>query len=207
MSFITNETTRRAIEMSDRKNKEKFLRQHAKVVWMTGLSGAGKTTLATQLEAELFHLGYLSYILDGDNIRAGINRKLSFSEEDRIENIRRIAEISKLFLECGIITINCFISPTESIRRMARTIIGPDDFIEVFVNAPLEVCEKRDIKGLYSRARNGEIKDFTGIDSPFEIPSDPDIEILTDRMTVEESVIKILDFLLPGIEYKENRDV
>ena len=207
MSFITNETTRRAIEMSDRKNKEKFLRQHAKVVWMTGLSGAGKTTLATQLEAELFHLGYLSYILDGDNIRAGINRKLSFSEEDRNENIRRIAEISKLFLECGIITINCFISPTESIRRMARTIIGPDDFIEVFVNAPLEVCEKRDIKGLYSRARNGEIKDFTGIDSPFEIPSDPDIEILTDRMTVEESVIKILDFLLPGIEYKEKRDV
>jgi adenylylsulfate kinase len=207
MNFTTNGTTRWAIEMSDRKNKEKFLRQHAKVVWMTGLSGAGKTTLATHLEEELFHLGYLSYILDGDNIRAGINRKLSFSDEDRIENIRRIAEISKLFLECGIITINCFISPTESIRKMARTIIGPDDFIEVFVNAPLEVCEKRDIKGLYSKARNGEIKEFTGIDSPFEIPSDPDIEILTDRMTVEESVIKILDFLLPGIEYKENRDV
>jgi adenylylsulfate kinase len=207
MNFTTNGTTRWAIEMSDRKNKEKFLRQHAKVVWMTGLSGAGKTTLATHLEEELFHLGYLSYILDGDNIRAGINRKLSFSDEDRIENIRRIAEISKLFLECGIITINCFISPTESIRKMARTIIGPDDFIEVFVNAPLEVCEKRDIKGLYSKARKGEIKEFTGIDSPFEIPSDPNIEILTDRMTVEESVIKILDFLLPGIEYKENRDV
>jgi len=207
MNFTINGTTRWTIEMSDRKNKEKFLHQRAKVVWMTGLSGAGKTTLATHLEAELFHLGYLSYILDGDNIRAGINRRLSFSEDDRVENIRRIAEISKLFLECGIITINCFISPTESIRRMARTIIGPDDFIEVFVNAPLEVCEKRDIKGLYSKARKGEIKEFTGIDSPFEIPSDPNIEILTDRMTVEESVIKILDFLLPGIEYKENRDV
>jgi len=202
MNFTTNGTTRWAIEMSDRKNKEKFLRQHAKVVWMTGLSGAGKTTLATHLEAELFHLGYLSYILDGDNIRAGINRKLSFSDEDRIENIRRIAEISKLFLECGIITINCFISPTESIRRMARTIIGPDDFIEVFVNAPLEVCEKRDIKGLYSKARKGEIKEFTGIDSPFEIPSFPDIEVKTDLMTEDASLRKILDYILPRIEYK-----
>jgi len=202
MNFTTNGTTRWAIKMSDRKNKEKFLRQHAKVVWMTGLSGAGKTTLATHLEAELFHLGYLSYILDGDNIRAGINRKLSFSEEDRVENIRRIAEISKLFLECGIITINCFISPTESIRKMARTIIGPDDFIEVFVNAPLEVCEQRDIKGLYSKARKGEIKEFTGIDSPFEIPLFPDIEVMTDRMTEEASLRKILDFILPRIEYK-----
>jgi adenylylsulfate kinase len=202
MNFTTNGTTRWAIKMSDRKNKEKLLRQHAKVVWMTGLSGAGKTTLATHLEEELFHLGYLSYILDGDNIRAGINRKLSFSEEDRVENIRRIAEISKLFLECGIITINCFISPTESIRKMARTIIGPDDFIEVFVNAPLEVCEQRDIKGLYSKARKGEIKEFTGIDSPFEIPLFPDIEVMTDRMTKEASLRKILDFILPRIEYK-----
>jgi adenylylsulfate kinase len=202
MNFTSNGTTRWAIEMSDRKNKERFLRQHAKVIWMTGLSGAGKTTLATHLEAELFRLGYLSYILDGDNIRAGINRKLSFSEEDRIENIRRIAEISKLFLECGIISINCFISPTESIRKMARTIIGPDDFIEVFVNAPLEVCEQRDIKGLYSKARKGEIKEFTGIDSPFEIPLFPDIEVRTDQMTKEASLQKILDFILPRIEYK-----
>lgn len=188
--------------MGDRKIKEKFLNQHAQVIWMTGLSGAGKTTLAIRLEAELFRHGYLSYILDGDNVRAGINRKLSFSEEDREENIRRIAEISKLFLGCGIITINCFISPTERIRNMAREIIGHDDFIEVFVNAPLEVCEKRDIKGLYSRARKGEIKEFTGIDSPFEIPLLPDIDVRTDLMSAEESLQKILDFIMPRIEYK-----
>jgi adenylylsulfate kinase len=186
----------------ERKDKEKRLHQNSKVIWMTGFSGAGKTTLATQLEAELFNLGYLSFILDGDNIRAGINKNLTFSEDDRIENIRRIAEISKLFLESGIIIINCFISPTEEIRKMAKTIIGEDDFIEVFVNAPFEVCEKRDVKGLYSKARKGEIKDFTGIDSPFEVPENPDIEVMTDPSTVEESIRQILDYILPRIEYK-----
>ena len=188
--------------MIERKDKEKRLHQNSKVIWMTGFSGAGKTTLAIQLEAELFRRGYLSYILDGDNIRAGINRNLTFTEADRIENIRRIAEISKLFLDSGIIIINCFISPTDEIRKMAKTIIGKDDFIEVFVNAPFEVCEKRDVKGLYSKARKGEINNFTGIDSPFEVPENPDIEVLTDPRTVEESIKQILEYILPLIEYK-----
>jgi len=188
--------------MIARKDREKRLHQNSKVIWMTGFSGAGKTTLALQLEAELFNRGYLSFILDGDNIRAGINKNLSFTEDDRIENIRRIAEISKLFLQSGIIVINCFISPTEEIRNMAKTIIGKDDFIEVFVNAPFEVCEKRDVKGLYSKARKGEIKDFTGIDSPFEPPEHPDIEVMTDPKTVEESIMQILDYILPRIASK-----
>jgi len=186
----------------DRTSKEQLLKQHARVIWMTGLSGAGKTTIATHLEAELSNRGHLSYILDGDNVRAGINRNLSYSEEDRTENIRRIAEISKLFLDCGIITINCFISPTADIRNMARNIIGTDDFIEVYVNAPFEVCESRDIKGLYAKARKGEIREFTGIDSPFEAPKNPDIEVFTDRMTIQESTKKILDFILPRITFK-----
>ena len=187
----------------DRYDKEKLLHQNSKVIWLTGLSGAGKTTLATNLQAELFHLGYLTCILDGDNIRAGINKNLTYTESDRIENIRRIAEISKLFIDSGIITINCFISPTKSIREMAKSIIGYDNFIEIFVNAPFEVCETRDIKGLYTKARKGEIKDFTGIDSPYETPGNPDIEVLTYCKTVDESVRQILDFILPKIEYKQ----
>ena len=189
--------------MIERKEKEKRLHQNSRVIWMTGYSGAGKTTLAINLEAELFRRGYLCYILDGDNIRAGINKNLSFTGEDRTENIRRIAEISKLFIESGIIVINCFISPTEEIRQMAKTIIGKDDFIEVFVNSPFEECERRDVKGLYSKARKGEIKDFTGIDSVYEVPENPDIEVLTYPMTMEESVRQILHFILPRIEYKE----
>lgn len=188
--------------MINRYDKEKLLHQHSKVIWMTGLSGAGKTTLATHLQEKLFQLGYLTYILDGDNIRAGININLTYTESDRTENIRRIAEISKLFLDCGIITINCFISPTEGIREIAKSIIGYDNFIEIFVNAPFEVCEIRDVKGLYTKARKGEIKDFTGIDSPYETPINPDIEVLTDCKTVDESVRQILDFILPKIEYK-----
>jgi adenylylsulfate kinase len=184
-----------------RKTKEKLLNQNAKVIWMTGLSGAGKTTLAKELEHQLIDLGYLSYILDGDNIRAGINSNLSFSDTDRIENIRRIAEVSKLFIDCGVIAINCFISPTYSIREMAKEIIGAENFIEVYINAPFGVCEKRDVKGLYSRARKGEIKDFTGIDAPFDPPKKPDIEIRTDIQTIEESVRQILDFVLPKIKY------
>jgi len=170
---------------------------------MTGLSGAGKTTLAKHLEEELFDHGYLTQILDGDNIRSGVNNNLSFSEEDRFENIRRIAEVSKLFLDCGIITINCFISPTDEIRSMAKKIIGRENFIEVFVNASFEVCESRDIKSLYSKARRGEIKDFTGIDSPFENPAKPDIEIKTDRLGVEESIQQLLNFILPQLSYHE----
>jgi len=183
-----------------RSDKEKLLNQRSKVIWMTGLSGAGKTTLAKYLEEELFNRGYLTQVLDGDNIRSGVNSNLSFSEADRFENIRRIAEISKLFLDCGIIIINCFISPTEEIRNMAKKIIGRENFIEVFVNASFEVCETRDIKGLYSKARRGEIKDFTGIDSPFEKPVKPDIEIKSDQLSIEESIIQLLNFILPVIK-------
>jgi len=189
-------------EILGRSEKESLLNQRARVIWLTGLSGAGKTTLAKHLEYELFTRGFLCQVLDGDNIRSGINNNLGFSEADRFENIRRIAEISKLFVQCGVITINCFISPTDEIRDMARNIIGHDDFIEVYVNAPLSVCESRDVKGLYSKARRGEIKDFTGITSPFESPGKTDIEIRTDLMSVEDSVKKLLEFILPLIERK-----
>jgi len=186
----------------NREAKEKKLQQRAKVIWFTGLSGAGKTTLAKHLEEELFARNFLVQILDGDNIRTGINNNLSFSEEDREENIRRIAEVSKLFMNCGVVTINSFISPTEKMRQVALDIIGRENFIEVYVNAPLEICEKRDVKGLYARARRGEIKDFTGISSPFEYPEGLDLEIRTDLLTIEESVKKLLNFVLPKIEYK-----
>lgn len=182
-----------------REDKEKRLKQKAKVIWFTGLSGAGKTTLAKRLEEELFARNFLVQILDGDNIRSGINNNLSFSEEDRLENIRRIAEVSKLFLNCGIIAINSFISPTKEIRHLAMEIIGKEDFIEVYINAPLEVCEKRDVKGLYAKARRGEIKDFTGISSPFEVPVQTDIEIRTDLMTIDECTEKLLEFIVPKI--------
>lgn len=190
----------------NRKDKERFLKQHSIVIWMTGLSGAGKTTIAKNLEAELLAQGYLAQILDGDNIRSGINNNLSFSEADRFENIRRIAEISKLFVQGGVICINSFISPTDKIREMAKRIIGKDDYIEIYVNAPLEVCEDRDVKGLYSKARRGEIKDFTGIDSPFEEPLNPDVEVNTDIQTAKESVQQILDHILPLIEFKKDKN-
>jgi len=186
-----------------RKDKEKLLNQKSKVIWFTGLSGAGKTTVAKHLDDELYKRGFVTQILDGDNIRSGINNNLTFSEDDRYENIRRIAEVSKLFLNCGIIAINSFISPTEEIREMAMDIVGKENFIEIFINAPLEVCEKRDTKGLYAKARRGEIKDFTGIDSPFEIPEHADIEVRTDIQSVEESVNQILDFVLSRIKYSE----
>ena len=182
-----------------RADKEKRLNQKSKVIWFTGLSGAGKTTLAKRLEEELFARGFMVQILDGDNIRSGINNNLTFTEKDRLENIRRIAEVSKLFLNCGIIAINSFISPTSEIRHMAMDIIGKEDFIEVFINAPLAVCEQRDVKGLYAKARKGEIKDFTGISSPFEVPADADLEIRTDLLSVEESVKKLLEYIVPKV--------
>ncbi len=184
--------------------KEGRLNQHAKVIWMTGLSGSGKTTIALGLEKELFDRGFLVQLLDGDLVRSGINNNLRFSVEDRTENIRRIAEISKLFIQCGIITINCFISPTNTIRAMAKQIIGDEDFMEVYMNSSLDVCEARDTKGLYARARRGEIKEFTGIDSPFEVPEHPDLELKTDEMTVPETIQKALDFILPTIQLKQS---
>ncbi len=174
-----------------RSDKEHLLKQHGIAIWMTGLSGSGKTTIAIELENKLNEKGLLTQILDGDNIRTGINKNLGFSETDRIENIRRIAEITKLFVNCGVITICCFVSPTEEIRTMAKNIIDTEDFIEVFVNTSLEVCEQRDVKGLYAKARKGEIADFTGINAPFEAPENAAIEI-TEVLSVEESVEKIL---------------
>jgi adenylylsulfate kinase len=185
-----------------RSSKESRLKQIAKVLWMTGLSGSGKTTIGLALEKELYRRGFLVMLLDGDLVRTGINNNLKFSVEDRKENIRRIAEVSKLFVNCGIITINCFISPTDEIRSMAKNIIGQEDYLEVFVSTPLDVCEIRDVKGLYAKARNGEIREFTGISSPFEVPADPDLIVNTDRMSVEESVQCALDFLLPKITYE-----
>lgn len=176
-----------------RADKEKMLKQRGIAIWMTGLSGSGKTTIAIALEQELHKKGLLTQVLDGDNIRTGINNNLGFSDIDRTENIRRIAEVTKLFVNCGIITICCFVSPTEEIRNIAKTIIGQTDFIEVFVNTPLEICEQRDVKGLYARARKGEVKDFTGISAPFEASINPNVEVKTNEMSVEESVKKILE--------------
>lgn len=187
-------------EILQREDKEQLLKQHSKVIWMTGLSGSGKTTIAKVLERELHNQGFLTQILDGDNIRAGINNNLGFSDADRTENIRRIAEVSKLFLHCGIITINCFVSPTKDIRQLAKTIIGEEDFIEVFINTPIEICEQRDPKGLYKKARKGEIKDFTGISAPFEAPENATIEIKNENKTVEDCVKILMDFILPIIK-------
>src|SRR6187399_342383 len=156
-----------------RDERETRLGQHAKVLWFTGLSGSGKSTLAIGLERQLFDKGYNIVVLDGDNIRTGINSNLSFSPDDRVENIRRIAEVAKLFLSNGIICIVSFISPTRDMRSMAKDIIGPEDFVEVFIDTPIEICEARDVKGLYKKARAGEIQDFTGIHAPYEPPVHP----------------------------------
>lgn len=186
-------------EILKRSDKEKLLQQRAKVVWLTGLSGSGKTTIARGVEKELHQRGFICQVLDGDNIRSGINNNLGFSLNDRYENIRRIAEVSKLFINCGIITINSFISPTEKIRKMAKSIIGEEDFISVYVNAPVEICEERDVKGLYKKARAGEIKNFTGVNTAFEPPVEPAVEIRTDRLNVDDAVQKIMDYVMPRI--------
>ncbi len=189
-------------KMLTREDRESQLNQRSAMIWFTGLSGSGKSTLAVALERELYSRGVLCKILDGDNVRKGLNKNLGFSSEDRIENIRRIAEMGRLFVDCGVVTISAFISPTEEIRQMARTIIGVEDFIEVFVSTPIEECERRDIKGLYKKARAGEIKDFTGVSQPFEAPQNPTIEIDTSKFSMAESMEKLLAEILPRIEYK-----
>lgn len=186
--------------------KEQLLNQRAVVIWLTGLSGSGKSTLAFNLQKELFIRGYLSQVLDGDQIRSGLNKDLGFSLQDRVENIRRIAETTKLFLNCGIICINSFITPTLKIRKSIQDIIGRENMIEIYLSASLEYCERQDVKGLYQKTRNGEIKNFTGITSPFEAPEDPDIEINSEFLSVEESVAKCLQTVLKRIEYKVSPD-
>lgn len=178
-----------------REEREAFLNQRSKVVWLTGLSGSGKSTIAIQLERRLFEAGHFAQVLDGDNIRTGINSNLGFSLDDRQENIRRIAEVAKLYCQTGIITICTFISPTRQIREFAKNIIGSDDFIEVYVSAPLEICEQRDVKGLYQKARRGEIKNFTGIDSPYEPPEHPDLVLDTAANDLSTCVDKAFRFL------------
>ncbi len=183
-------------QMMTRAEKEELLHQQGLMVWFTGLSGSGKSTIAMGVERELHKRGILCRILDGDNIRAGINSNLGFSAEDRKENIRRIAEIGKLFVQTGVITLACFVSPTNDIRRLAREIIGEEDFREVFVSTPLEVCEQRDVKGLYAKARRGEVKAFTGISAPFEAPAHPDLTLDTSQMTLKEEVEAVIKLIM-----------
>lgn len=184
-----------------RPDKEHFLKQKAKTIWITGLSGSGKSTLAYGLERKLSECGFLTQVLDGDNIRSGINNNLGFSENDRKENIRRAAEINKLLLNCGIITINAFISPTNEIRRMAREIIGAEDFIEVFVDASFDTCAKRDPKGLYKKALAGEITNFTGLDAPFDRPDKAEITVNTDKLTIEEGIEKAYNLVINTLRW------
>lgn len=185
-----------------KENKEKKLNQKAKVIWMTGLSGSGKTTIAIEVEKRLYEKGYLVQILDGDNIRVGISSNLSFSNKDRLENIRRISEVSKLFINCGIITINCFVSPSNIIRQQAKKIIGMENFIGVFINSDLGTCEKRDTKGLYKKARKGEIDNFTGVSSEFEIPDESYININTSNLSIEKSVNQLMEAIISKIQFK-----
>lgn len=189
-------------QLVSRREKEEFLNQHSKLIWFTGLSGSGKSTVAKGLEKELFKRGFFVQVLDGDNIRMGISNNLGFALEDRVENIRRISEVAKLFIDAGVITICSFVSPTQSIRRIAQDIIGDEDHIGVFIDTPIEICEKRDVKGLYKKARAGELKNFTGIDAPFERPTKPNLIIKTENQTIEESVDQVLQFVLPRISKK-----
>lgn len=179
-----------------RAQREGLLNQKPLLIWFTGLSGSGKSTLAVQLEAVLHRNGYKTYLLDGDNIRAGINKDLSFTDADRIENIRRIGEVANLMLDSGMVVLSAFISPFQADRDQVKKIVGAESYFEVFVDTPLEVCEQRDVKGLYKKARAGEIKNFTGIDSAYEIPASPDIIIQTHILSVNDS----LDLLFSAVE-------
>ncbi len=176
-------------------NKGLLIRTARPVIWLTGLSGSGKSTIANELELALHKLGIKSYVLDGDNIRTGLNKDLGFSDADRKENMRRIAEVAKLFSDSETVTIAAFISPFRQERAEARDIIGSENFVEVYVDASLEVCEQRDVKGLYKKARAGEIPNFTGIDSPYEAPDNPDIILESGKLTIDECVDKLLVYL------------
>ncbi len=172
----------------DASKRQQLLNQRPLLIWFTGLSGSGKSTLAVQLEAMLYDRSYKTYLLDGDNIRTGLNKDLTFTEEGRVENIRRIGEVGKLMVDAGLVVLSAFISPFEADRQQVRNIVGRQNYFEVFVDTPLEICEQRDVKGLYRKARAGEVKNFTGIDSPYERPSAPDIRIETDKISIEDAV-------------------
>lgn len=177
------------------------MNQRPKLIWFTGLSGSGKSTLAVQLEAALHAQGFKTYLLDGDNIRSGLNRDLTFTDDARIENIRRISEVCKLFIDAGVVLLSAFISPFQADRDQVKNIVGADNYMEIFVDTPLEICEQRDVKGLYKKARSGEVRNFTGISSPYEKPSAPDVVIATDKMSVEEAVGVLVARVVPRIRY------
>ena len=180
--------------------RQQLLKQCARLIWFTGLSGSGKSTLAVLLEAQLYAKGYKTYLLDGDNIRTGLNKDLSFTDEARVENIRRIGEVSKLMLDAGIVVLSAFISPFNNDREQVKKIVGAENYIEVFVDTPIEICEQRDVKGLYKKARAGELKNFTGIDSPYEKPESPDATIPTHQMSVDESLALLMKLIEPKIQ-------
>jgi adenylylsulfate kinase len=186
----------------ERTEKELLLNQHGLVIWFTGLSASGKSTLAIAVEQKLYAKNILTQVLDGDKIRNGLNNNLGFTEEERIENIRRIAEVSKLFSDCGVVAISAFISPTHAIRNMARSIIGTENFFEIYVSTPLDVCEQRDPKGLYKKARAGVITDFTGVSAPYEQPSNADLVIDTTDHSVEEASQHIFNRILPFVKVR-----
>lgn len=190
-------------DLLSRTEKEKLLNQKGIVLWLTGLSGSGKTTLAKTFSEQLHNDGFLTQVLDGDNIRLGINNNLSFTLEDRMENIRRTAEMAKLFVDCGIVTICCLVSPTEKIRTLAKEIIGKEDFFEIFINTPLNICEERDVKGLYAMARKGEVKNFTGISAPFENPKSPSLEIKTEGVNIATSTKEMMEAIIPKISFNQ----
>jgi len=186
------------INLNDR---EKHLKQRSLVIWFTGLSGSGKTTLSDALEQELYQRGYKTYILDGDKIRNGLCKDLGFTEDDRAENIRRVGEVANLMMDAGLIVLSAFISPFEADRNLVREMIGADNLVRVFVDCPIEICEDRDVKGLYKKARSGEIKSFTGISSPFEIPEESELVLKTAENSKEDLVGTILEFILPKIKF------
>ncbi len=188
-----------------KENRQRLNNHKSAILWFTGLSGAGKSTLSVAVEKELYSMGIHTYILDGDNVRHGLNNNLGFSPEDRTENIRRIGEVSKLFTDAGVMALTAFISPYREDRNMVRELVNKDEFIEIYVKCDLEECEKRDPKGLYKKARSGEIKGFTGIDAPYEEPSAPEVTVETDKQPLEKSVEQVIDYLIQnGYVRKKN---
>lgn len=183
-----------------RQQRDQLMQQRSKLIWFTGLSGSGKSTLAVQLEAVLHQQGFKTYLLDGDNVRAGLNKDLSFGAEAREENIRRIGEVAKLMVDAGLVVIASFISPFYRDREKVKDLVGAPDYLEIFVDCPVEVCEARDVKGLYKKARAGEIKEFTGISSPYEVPKNPDLIIKSAEQPIQDSINLLLDKVLPRIK-------
>ena len=200
-NLVWHETT---IDLTKR---EKILNQSPFVLWFTGLSASGKSTLANIVEQKLYNMNYHTYLLDGDNVRHGLNKDLSFDEQSRIENIRRIGEVSKLFLDSGLIVLTAFISPFKSDRELVRDLFDKGKFLEVFIDSSLEVCEERDPKGMYAKARNGEIKQFTGISSPYEAPENPEIHVINNDISVEDASNQIINHLIDfGIIVKRDME-